>query len=319
MSKVFFEDLGMPKPIVDLGVGSGTHAEQTAAAMIGLERFFSQKPPRAVLVVGDVNSTLAAAIVAAKMGLFSAHVEAGLRSRDWSMPEEVNRVVTDTIVDLLLTPSADADDNLRWIKEARRQADWVIFHFHDHEFGHSNLVSTNHQADLHEPSEFARAFAHEAIDAGVDIFVGHGSHTPLGLEFYKGKPIFHSVGNFIFENETVRMFPSTAYERFDLGNEATPMDFLDARTNNGKKGHVAHPQYWENIVVSCHYKGGKLHEVRIHPIEQGYGRPRGQRGRPVLAKGEVAARVLARIDALSKPYGVRVTNRDGTGIASLPQ
>src|SRR5581483_1485104 len=113
MSKVFFEDLGMPKPIVDLGVGSGTHAEQTAAAMIGLERFFSQKPPRAVLVVGDVNSTLAAAIVAAKMGLFSAHVEAGLRSRDWSMPEEVNRVVTDTIVDLLLTPSADADDNLR--------------------------------------------------------------------------------------------------------------------------------------------------------------------------------------------------------------
>ena len=213
---------------------------------------------------------------------------------------------------------ADAEDNLRWIREARRQADWVILHFHDHEFGHSQLVSADHQAELHEPSEFARAFAREAIDAGADMFVGHGSHTPLGVEFYKGKPIFHSVGNFIFENETVPLFPSVAYERFDLGNDATPMDFLDARTGNGKKGHVAHSQYWENIVTSCHYKGGKLDEVRIHPIDQGFGRPRGQRGRPVLAKDEVAARVIARMDELSKPYGVSVKNKDGIGIVSLP-
>jgi UDP-N-acetylglucosamine 2-epimerase (non-hydrolysing) len=112
MSKVFFEDLGMPRPIVDLGVGSGTHAEQTGAVMVGLERFFNTQRPRAVLVVGDVNSTMAAAIVCAKMGIYCAHIEAGLRSGDWSMPEEVNRVVTDSIVDLLLTPSPDADRNL---------------------------------------------------------------------------------------------------------------------------------------------------------------------------------------------------------------
>ncbi len=113
MSKVFFEDLGMPRPIVDLGVGSGSHAEQTGAVMVGLERFFTEKRPRAVLVVGDVNSTMAASIVAAKMGLYCAHVEAGLRSGDWSMPEEVNRVVTDSLADLLLTPSPDGDENLR--------------------------------------------------------------------------------------------------------------------------------------------------------------------------------------------------------------
>src|SRR5438105_8114862 len=95
-----------------LGVGSGTPAEQTAAVMVGVERFFMKRRPRAVLVVGDVNSTMAAAIVAAKMGLYSAHVEAGLRSGDWTMPEEVNRVVTDSVVDLLLTPSPDADQNL---------------------------------------------------------------------------------------------------------------------------------------------------------------------------------------------------------------
>jgi UDP-N-acetylglucosamine 2-epimerase (non-hydrolysing) len=113
MSKVFFEDLGMPRPIVDLEVGSGTHAEQTAAVMIGVERFFTRQRPRAVLVVGDINSTMASSIVAAKMGIYCAHVEAGLRSGDWTMPEEVNRVITDSIVDLLLTPSADADENLR--------------------------------------------------------------------------------------------------------------------------------------------------------------------------------------------------------------
>ncbi len=112
MSKVFFEDLEMPRPTVDLGVGSGSHADQTAAVMIGLERLFTERRPRAVLVVGDVNSTMAAAIVAAKMGIYCAHVEAGLRSGDWSMPEEVNRVVTDSVADLLLTPSVDADHNL---------------------------------------------------------------------------------------------------------------------------------------------------------------------------------------------------------------
>jgi UDP-N-acetylglucosamine 2-epimerase (non-hydrolysing) len=113
MSKVFFEELGMPRPIADLGVGSGSHAQQTGAVMVGLEKFFGETRPKAVLVVGDVNSTMAASIVCAKMGINVAHVEAGLRSGDWRMPEEVNRVVTDSICDLLLTPSPDADENLR--------------------------------------------------------------------------------------------------------------------------------------------------------------------------------------------------------------
>jgi UDP-N-acetylglucosamine 2-epimerase (non-hydrolysing) len=112
MSKVFFEELRMPRPVVDLGVGSGSHAEQTAAVMVGLERVFLERRPRAVLVVGDVNSTLAASLVAAKVGIFVGHIEAGLRSGDWAMPEEVNRVVTDSLSDLLLTPSPDADRNL---------------------------------------------------------------------------------------------------------------------------------------------------------------------------------------------------------------
>ncbi|MCK6546869.1 UDP-N-acetylglucosamine 2-epimerase (non-hydrolyzing) [Myxococcota bacterium] len=113
MSKVFFEDLGMPRPSVYLGVGSGSHAVQTANVMIGLEKVFLEKKPAIVNVVGDVNSTMAAAIVAAKLLIPVAHIEAGLRSRDWTMPEEVNRAVTDVVSDLLLTPSPDADANLR--------------------------------------------------------------------------------------------------------------------------------------------------------------------------------------------------------------
>jgi UDP-N-acetylglucosamine 2-epimerase (non-hydrolysing) len=112
MSKVFFEDLGMPKPSVYLGVGSGSHATQTAKVMIGLEKVFLDEKPDLINVVGDVNSTMAAALVATKLHIPVVHTEAGLRSRDWNMPEEINRVVTDAICDLLLTPSTDGDDNL---------------------------------------------------------------------------------------------------------------------------------------------------------------------------------------------------------------
>ncbi len=112
MSDVFFTDLGMPAPDVYLGIGSGSHAEQTARTMIELEKVFLREKPELVSVVGDVNSTLAGALVASKMGIRIAHVEAGLRSFDRAMPEEINRVLTDRISGLLLTPSSDADANL---------------------------------------------------------------------------------------------------------------------------------------------------------------------------------------------------------------
>jgi UDP-N-acetylglucosamine 2-epimerase (non-hydrolysing) len=114
MSGVFFEDLGLPRPDVFLGVGSGSHAEQTGRTMIALERAILEMDPRPAMVVvpGDVNSTVAAALVAAKLWIPVAHVEAGLRSRDRTMPEELNRIVTDQLSDLLLTPSPDADENL---------------------------------------------------------------------------------------------------------------------------------------------------------------------------------------------------------------
>ena len=112
MSDVFFRQLGLPEPDVNLGVGSGSHAVQTAEVMVRFERVLLDRAPDLVLVYGDVNSTLAAALVSTKLGVPVAHVEAGLRSFDRSMPEEINRVVTDSIVDLLFTPSEDGDENL---------------------------------------------------------------------------------------------------------------------------------------------------------------------------------------------------------------
>src|SRR5918997_1478358 len=112
MSDAFFRDLGLPMPDVHLGVGSGSHARQTAAVMLGFEPVVLEHKPDWVLVVGDVNSTLACALVCSKLGVRVAHVEAGLRSRDRAMPEEINRLVTDQLSDLLLTPSEDADRNL---------------------------------------------------------------------------------------------------------------------------------------------------------------------------------------------------------------
>lgn len=112
MSGAFFRDLGMAEPDVHLDVRDGTHAEQTARVMLAFEGVVAAHKPDWVVVVGDVNSTLACALVAGKMGVRVAHVEAGLRSGDWTMPEEINRVLTDRLSDLLLTPSPDADRNL---------------------------------------------------------------------------------------------------------------------------------------------------------------------------------------------------------------
>lgn len=112
MSDVFFKDFDLPKPHIHLGVGSGSHAEQTGNVMIAYEKVLIKEKPDLVIVVGDVNSTVAATLAAVKLGIKTAHLEAGLRSFDRTMPEEINRMVTDSIADYLWTPSLDGDENL---------------------------------------------------------------------------------------------------------------------------------------------------------------------------------------------------------------
>lgn len=113
MSEVFLRELGIPRPDLHLGVGSGRHGEQTAHTLLAYEKACLAERPDWTVVVGDVNATLACTLVATKLGIHVGHVEAGLRSRDRSMPEEINRILTDSVADLLWTPSSDANDNLR--------------------------------------------------------------------------------------------------------------------------------------------------------------------------------------------------------------
>ena len=125
LSDSFFADLELPQPDVNLSVGSGTHANQTAAVMVGLEDYLSSQRPEVLVVYGDVNSTLAGALVAAKLQIPVAHVEAGLRSGDMAMPEEINRRLTDQISDLLFATSADAVENLHLEGLSKRQIHMV--------------------------------------------------------------------------------------------------------------------------------------------------------------------------------------------------
>src|SRR5210317_428072 len=112
MSDAILEDLGVPEPDVHLGIGSGSHAEQTGGVMIAYEKVCMEQRPDLIIVVGDVNSTAACALVGTKLWIPVVHLEAGLRSGDRKMPEEINRLVTDAIADVLWTPSPDADENL---------------------------------------------------------------------------------------------------------------------------------------------------------------------------------------------------------------
>ena len=201
----------------------------------------------------------------------------------------------------------DLSDNLKWVRDARRMADWVIVSVHCHESG----------THRDEPPQFLVDFAHACIDEGADVFIGHGPHVTRGIEIYKDRPVMYSLGNFIFQNDTVRWQPSYNYETVKLDTEATPADFYDARSDNDKRGFPADALYWESVVARCEFKRESLHAITLHPIDMGHGKKRSQRGRPLLASAEVSRRALDRIKRLSKPLGTDIRIERGVGRVRL--
>jgi poly-gamma-glutamate synthesis protein (capsule biosynthesis protein) len=139
-----------------------------------------------------------------------------------------------------------------------------------------------------------------------------------GIEIYKGKPILYSLGDFIFQNETLLRLPSENYEPFDLGANSHVNDFNDARYDFDKTGFPADPLIWEAVVAVPRFRGRRLMELALHPITLGHGRPRSVRGRPLAAEGELAAKILGDITRLSQPMGTRITIRNGVGYVELP-
>ncbi len=211
----------------------------------------------------------------------------------------------------------DADAILRWIAEARRQADWVVFSFHNHEFGPAGRLTAETSVGLEEPASFAVQFAREAIEAGADVVAMHGPHLTLGIEIHKGRPILYSLGNFVFQNDNVPVFPAESYQRFGLDHLATPTDFLDARTGGETRGFPAAAEYWHGLLAEVAFEGSALAGLRLHPLDLGHGRPRAARGRPLLARGEVAASILERVRRLSARHGTDLAVEGETAVVRV--
>ncbi len=199
----------------------------------------------------------------------------------------------------------DMADILKWVREARREADWVLMSIHSHE-GDTELEGP--------PPAYLETFARAWVDEGVDVFLGHGPHYTRGIEIYKGKPIFYGLGNFVFQNETYRWVPQDSYDAHGLGYEHTPADVWDARSQMGTVSFYSNPVYWHGLVAQPIFEGGVLKEVRLHIADLGYGQPRHRSGRPILADAELTRSALERLARLSKSYGTEIQIEDGFGV-----
>jgi poly-gamma-glutamate synthesis protein (capsule biosynthesis protein) len=204
----------------------------------------------------------------------------------------------------------DLDGIGRWIAGARKQADWVVYSTHCHESGDTGEI---HEVHRPSPPEFLMEFARWTIDQGCDVFMGHGPHILRGIEIYKGRPIFYSLGNFVFHNETVQRQPDPAYRRQGLGTEHTPGDWSSARSGGDTYGFPVDPAFFRSVMAVCDHHAGRLRRIRLYPLDLGFGRPLSQRGRPALADRALATEILGDLQEVSQPFGTRIVVRDGVG------
>jgi poly-gamma-glutamate synthesis protein (capsule biosynthesis protein) len=215
----------------------------------------------------------------------------------------------------------DLDGNLRSVDEAMNMADLVIV-------AHHFNISEGRRGD--QPPSFARTFARASIDAGADIYVGHGWHRTLGIEIYRGKPIFYGMGNFFAQSEFVRRVPYDSYEAW--GHDVDRLATLTPAASSLHPGlDAASEVWWSSAIVSLTLEDRKVQEIRLHPVEMGRDvtpdaplrRPTGNgphtltEGRPVVADRENADRILERLKRLSAGYGTKIAVEDGIGIVRL--
>ena len=198
----------------------------------------------------------------------------------------------------------DLERNLQRVRDAKGMADWVLFTIHNHEGGKT----------VEEPSDHIKVLAHAVIDAGADVFMGHGPHQDRGIEIYEGKPIFYSLGDFILQNDTVLLVPHENMLRYDLGWDTTPEEFYSARSANETKGQTVQPIRWQSAIAMVTFRGKQFKELKLYPVDLGHGRPRYQRGRPLLAEGVVSKEILGRFQRLSKPFDTEIAIEDGVGV-----
>lgn len=203
---------------------------------------------------------------------------------------------------------ADVDGLIASIGNARRESDWVIVSIHAHESKGEG-----------QPADFVKAFAHAAIDAGADVFAIHGPHDAFrGIEIYKGKPIFYSLGNFAFDGDTQPFLPSEKYEQYHVPQSGSIADIFDVITDKDAGGNINDTLNWQSAIAEVSFGAdGNMKQIVLDPITLGQHEPRSQRGRPRPASPADAAAIVDRIAKLSAPLGVKVEFIDGKGVINL--
>ncbi len=211
----------------------------------------------------------------------------------------------------------DEDRILRSIRNAARQADFVIVHSHSHDMARPN--------EMLPPPDHLQSFVKKAIDAGADMFVVTGPHRLRGIEIYKGKPIFYSLGNFFMQNETIEPMPDDMYENYGLGPDALAADFYDARSKPDPQTglptsyYPAQADIWETVVAVPIFQGDKVEQIKLYPVDMGFRMPRSQQGTPRLADPALAKKIIDRLSKMSQQYGTTITFKDGIGVWSAGQ
>jgi len=226
--------------------------------------------------------------------------------------------------ELGIYPVANEDDvegNLRSIKDAKRQADYVLVHLHNHEW--------DPEEGLHKPPKFVPPLARACIDAGADVFIGEGSHAPLrGIELYKNKPIFYDPGDFLTMSSTVTRLPSDSYWRPGYSPdvrrwEATTADNFDSRAALPKPlsppgGYFSAPVNGSVVGVCLFKREGQLAGIKLYPFTR-VSEPRSQVGLPRMADLETGKKIIDYLSQLSAPFGTKIEYRDGLGLVKLSQ
>lgn len=190
------------------------------------------------------------------------------------------------------------------IKEMKRQGDVALVSIHFHDF----------KGNTQTPPMFMEEFAHRCIDAGADAIIGHGPHELNGIEIYNGKPIFYSLGNFLFQTETVSLQPADAYENAKMPADTTVGEYMNQRNQNRTRGYIVQENIWRSVMAGFSIEDGKITEIKLYPLTLGFGAPLSKLGLPRLAKNNDVLEYLAE---LSRPYGTKLEMHSGYATVKL--
>ncbi len=200
--------------------------------------------------------------------------------------------------------STDVRENLAAIRQGKANADFLIATVHSHEPGNWS----------EEPADFLPGLAHAAIDAGADAFIGHGPHRLRGIEIYRGRPIFYSLGNFFFQVSSIEPIPMDLYEQVKKDPRTTTDAEVHGWFENRFFGGEDGPVWYRSVVAVSTYRDGGVSEIRLYPVELGFNEKDTSKGVPGPAAPEVAQQILATLARLSRPFGTTITVEGNVGV-----